>query len=202
MRDGRAQPRTAVRHHRRDRTRVPHATASVFVSPLSNTAGCRCIYMLHTETTNKRGADLNNVSSNSVRSGRGATFLPLFYCQSNPPRTRDFSYLQPRLRFDIFSSNLLQRTRRTSSEIVSINFIVIRANSGTSSSSKYILEFIVACVPINEFTKKSSVSRKIEHQHLKSIEASRNYRLLREAQSIIINVSMYKTNLHSTASFP
>ena len=116
--------------------------------PLSNTAASRCIYMLHTETTNKRGADLNNVSSNSVRAGRGATFLPLFYYRSNPPPNAWF-FLSATLSL----SRLVIRTLEISSRHFSSNC------SEFVKLLQAILEFIVTCV-CSMNLQKSSVSRK------------------------------------------
>lgn len=80
LRDGTAAT-NRVRHHRRRDRGCVH-TPLVFSSPLSNTDGGYCIYMLHTETANKRGADLNNVSSNSVLAR--CDVVPLFYYRSKP----------------------------------------------------------------------------------------------------------------------
>lgn len=59
---------TTFRHHRRRHSRARPACThtACFRLPALNSGGGHCIYMLHTETANKRGADLNNVSSNSV----------------------------------------------------------------------------------------------------------------------------------------
>lgn len=59
---------TTFRHHRRrhGRARPACTHTACFRLPALNSGGGHCIYILHTETANKRGADLNNVSSNSV----------------------------------------------------------------------------------------------------------------------------------------
>lgn len=64
-----------------------------------------CIYMLHTETANKRGADLNNVSSNSVlaRCDVPSLLLPIYTLSSGNCRFQAMnSYIASRKTFPLF----------------------------------------------------------------------------------------------------